>query len=205
VLNKLGEPLRSKVEAELRGRPAVTQMEHSTDGGDNQTVRESSATTTDQGCKDEEVKYVTCKGQKEFGETPGKQAANRLLKDEEESTDKGRRAGGSRTAFDMASPSSEPIWAQRSTNTQWTACDAASRTSAAAQMRASADGSVLQLLQAERSLVGPPPPDTRLAGPDMLGLGPRFAEDPTVRLEKGRRLVKMYHLRDLRRGTQAEK
>jgi hypothetical protein len=201
VLNKLGEPLRSKVEAQLRGKPAVTHMEYSTDDGDNQAVREASVTTMNQGGKDEELKYVTCKGDKEFGETLGKQATNRLLEDEEESTDKGRRAGGSRTAFGMASPSCETISARRSTNTQWTACDAASGTSAAAQMRASADGSVLEVLQAEKSLVGPRPPDTRLAGPDVLGLGPRFAEDSTVRLEKGRRLVKMYHLRDLRRGT----
>ena len=75
VLNKLNEPLRSKVEAQLRGRPAITQMEYLTDGRDNQTVQKFSAT------KDGEIKYVTCMEHKEFAETLGKQAANRLLKE----------------------------------------------------------------------------------------------------------------------------
>lgn len=93
VLNKLGDPLRGKVDAQLSGRPTTEQMEHSADGRYNQRAQESSTTTTEQEGTNEGPKYTTYKGYRESGETRGKEVANRVQK-EGESTHKGRSAGG---------------------------------------------------------------------------------------------------------------
>lgn len=109
----------------------------------------------------------------------------------------------SHTAFDIASLSYETIWTTQSTNTRRRACDPAPRTSAAAQAHTSEGGSVLHLPPTNGRL-GPLPPDTRLAGPDIWVPGPRFAEHPTMLLEERHRLDKMRHLPDIRKGIRAE-
>lgn len=180
VMNKLSDPLRGKVDAQFGGRSTIKRMEHPTDGRDNQTVQESSATTTEPESTNEEPKHMTDKGYRESWRKQGLEATNRLLKGVE-SPNQGRMPGNlwqmnarnqlleSHPAVDFASPY-ETISTTRSTNTGWKACDPVPRTSAPAQARASEGGSVLYLPQRDGK-PGPLPPDARLAGARYPGAG----------------------------------
>lgn len=213
VMNKLSDPLRGKVDAQFSGGSTIKRMEHPTDDRDNQTMQESSAATTEPERTTEEPKHMTDKGYQESWRKPGLEATNRLLKDVE-SPNQRRMPGNlwqmnarnqlleSHPAVDFASPY-ETISTTRLTNTGWQACDPAPRTSAPAQARASEGGSVLYLPQRDGKpgpKPGPLPPDARLAGPDILGPGPRFTEHPMMLVEERRRLDDIRRLQDLHRG-----
>jgi hypothetical protein len=224
VVDRLGVPLRDRVEAQLSAKQSVEQTKLLNDSKGNQKVQGSSATIPEQEATNERLQCLPHEKCRDWRDRLDEEAADRVPKSGEVA-EKERRGGRlynknthaqplkSHTAFDGTSTSEEAVLKGKAADAKWEARPPAPipppppPPAAAAQALAS-DGPVALNAPNPDGRLGPVRPESRQTGPGnnsrILGPAPQFTEHPSILLQERHRLEESRRVEYVRRGILQE-